>query len=76
MTGRQWRTMTSTWQVRFRLAVQLPKKSSHLQSAGSKAAELVGSACRHPRGCAGTAGGNQTDGTGTDCLDSGELHTR
>ena len=44
----RWLTMMSTWHGRFRLAVQFPKKSSHLRSAGSKA-EGLGSVRGHPR---------------------------
>ena len=54
-TGKCWLTMTSTWQVRFRLAVQFPKKSSHLGCAGSRA-EGLGSVCRHSSSDARMAG--------------------
>ena len=63
--------MTSTWHVRFRLAVQFPKKSSHLERAGSKA-EGLGSVPRQAG--SGACMARQWPGrTGALCLGSGEV---
>lgn len=70
MAETRWLTMMSTWHVRFRLAVQFPKKSSHLGSAGSKA-EGLGSVTGVQAAMLAWQGGARQHSAG--CLDRGEV---
>ena len=67
----RWLTMMSTWHVRFRLAVQFPKKSSHLENADAARLKAWTMSQASKRRC--WHGGMGPGSIGARRLDNGEV---